>query len=69
MDSSEKRELNITWKKGQVITGILFVAALVLYSLYMYELFFLQTSHAYIEDIYMKFGSESFGYYNLIKQI
>ena len=23
----------------------------------------------YIEDIYMKFGSESFGYYNLIKQI
>lgn len=53
MDSSEKRELNITWKKGQVITGILFVAALVLYSLYMYELFFLQTSHAYIEDIYM----------------
>ena len=31
-----------SWKKGQVVTGILFVAALVLYSLCMYRLFYLQ---------------------------
>lgn len=42
-----------SWKKGQVVTGILFVVALVLYSLCMYRLFYLQSSHAFAEDIYM----------------